>query len=34
MDADDNESPATIFMRDLAWVANSPSLLAVSGEMT
>ena len=34
MDADDNESPATISIRDLMWVANSPSLLAVSGEMT
>ena len=34
MDADDNESPAIISVRDLIWVANSPSLLAVSGEMT
>ncbi len=33
MDADDNESTATISVRDLMWVANSPSLLAVSGEM-
>jgi len=33
MDADENESPATIFVRDLMWVANSPSLLAVSEEM-
>jgi hypothetical protein len=32
MDADDNESPATIFVHDLMWVANSPSLLTVSGE--
>ena len=34
MNTDDNEPPVTIFMRDLMWVANSPSLLAVSGEMT
>ena len=34
MDADDNELPATIFVRDLLWVANSPSLLDVSGEIT
>ena len=34
MDADDNELPATIFVPDLLWVANSPSLLDVSGEMT
>jgi len=34
MDADDNESPATIFVRDLVWVANSSSLLTVSGGMT
>ncbi|MEO2042653.1 MAG: DUF1853 family protein [Pirellulales bacterium] len=31
MDAAENESLATIFVRDLLWVANSPSLLAVSG---
>ena len=34
MDAGKNESPATIFVRDLMWVANSPSLLAVSEGMT
>ena len=34
MKAEDNESPATISVRDLMWVANSPSLLAVSGDMT
>lgn len=33
MDTDDNESLVTIFVRDLMWVANSPSLLAFSGEM-
>ena len=34
MDVDDNESPAAISVHDLMWVANSPSLLAVSGDMT
>ena len=30
----ENDLPATIFVRDLMWVANSPSLLDVSGGMT
>ena len=34
MDVDDNESPAAISVHDLMWVANSPSLLDVSGGMT
>ena len=34
MEADDNESPAIISVCDLMWVANSPSLLAVSAETT
>ena len=34
MDTDDNESSVAIFVRDLMWVAKSPSLLAVAGEMT
>ena len=34
MNTDDNEPPVAIFARDLMWVANSPSLLAFSGETT